>query len=358
MCEALEIFYHSGDNEKIINALSEVIRTNKQMTLAIELLGYTYYQMDMWENAIACFRTLENISYFSPAYIYFWTAWAYGKIKNLSEEENYYRKSLSVFPNGEYILNKLGYCLYKQKKQKTLNEAKEIFGELIAQGQALSCAPNGLVRVLLAMGKYQEATSFIESYNGTISKNLKERSYKLLEQKGSIDMNKSIEYFESYDDLVDDDEENLVKPIAPNLVEKHEQFTSEKLFEEVLFERMKSGIVDFGLSLSVYHKEDDPFYGKQYRIGNGRKIDILAIDTEDNFYVIELKKDAGYGDACDVYHQTLDYMEWVKENMAINNQNVYGIICLNAPPKKLKEKIKINSQISLFEYKITFSKVR
>ena len=70
----------------------------------------------MWNNAIAYFERIETPVFFYQDSIYWLTAWSYGKVKNYVKEEQYYRKCLELFPEGEYTLNNLGYSLYKQKK--------------------------------------------------------------------------------------------------------------------------------------------------------------------------------------------------------------------------------------------------
>ena len=104
--------------------------------------------------------------------------------------------------------------------------------------------------------------------------------------------------------------------------------------------------------MHIYNKEQDR-YGRQYVIPDGR-IDILAVDDDNNFYVIELKKDSGYDDP---YDQLVEYMDWIKKNKATGKQKVYGIICLNNPKSDLIEKVKSNSMISLFQYEVRFSKL-
>ena len=131
---------------------------------------------------------------------------------------------------------------------------------------------------------------------------------------------------------------------------KH-QFTSEKLLEDELIQRMEQGIPVFGLPLKVYQKRG--VYGRQFILRTGR-LDILATDNNNDLYVIELKKDSGYDDA---YAQTKTYIEWVEADIAKSGQHVYGLICLNSPSSELKRKVKQDSQMRLFEYSISYTEI-
>lgn len=49
MCAALDHLYYDSKNESIIESLTQVLQCNPKILLAKELLGYTYYNMQMWE---------------------------------------------------------------------------------------------------------------------------------------------------------------------------------------------------------------------------------------------------------------------------------------------------------------------
>ena len=110
------------------------------------------------------------------------------------------------------------------------------------------------------------------------------------------------------------------------------------------------------MQLSVYERKDEDgrlYYGRQYILPIGR-VDILATDTDGNLYVIELKKDSGYGDA---YTQTLSYVDWIEKNMNKDSKKVFGIICLNNPSERLIVDVRTNPQMRLYEYSISYSEV-
>ena len=91
--------------------------------------------------------------------------------------------------------------------------------------------------------------------------------------------------------------------------------------------------------------------GVEYPVG-GRRIDILAVDREDNLVVIELKVSKGHDR---VIGQILRYMGWIKENLAEEHQTVRGIIIAKDISDDLKWACSVTQGITLKEYSITFS---
>ena len=71
--------------------------------------------------------------------------------------------------------------------------------------------------------------------------------------------------------------------------------------------------------------------GVRYRTEAG-EIDILCVDEEDNFVVIELKRNKAPDK---VVAQTDRYIAWVQENMAQPNQKVRGLIIAKSLDKRL-----------------------
>lgn len=335
MCEALECVYYSSKNEEIIDALTRVLQINPDIYLAKELLGYTYYNMQMWGNALSYFEQWEEVedrySIFYFDQIYIWMAWCYGKKRNYTQEAEYYRKALDLYPQAENAMNNLGYCLYKQKKY---SEAEKIFRTCLSQRQDIQYAANNFVRTLLAAGKVDEAKEFVLSGKYKIDQNLIDKLYR-------------IQATNKHDISINVQEGAADAPVVHLGVKKY-QFTSEKILEDELVHRIESGIPVFGMPLKLYQRRG--VYGRQYILRNGR-LDILATDSTGNLYVIELKKDSGYDDA---YTQTRTYVDWVQADLASPGQSVYGIICLNSPSAELQQKVKADPQIRLFEYHISY----
>jgi hypothetical protein len=51
------------------------------------------------------------------------------------------------------------------------------------------------------------------------------------------------------------------------------------------------------------------------------------------------------------------YMQWVREHLAKDNQNVRGIICVFSASPKLKLAARSVSGLDVFEYGVTFQSV-
>lgn len=105
--------------------------------------------------------------------------------------------------------------------------------------------------------------------------------------------------------------------------------------------------INFGEELSMYVDEDGNT-GQQYTTDVGI-IDILATDKNGDFIVIELKRNSsGYK----VVGQILNYMSWVKDQLA-EGKKVRGLIIVGKADKTLLSAIKPVSEIvQLKEYRV------
>lgn len=340
-CDVISLYYRSTNNDEVVDALLSFIQKYPDYRSPNEMLGYTYYIMSMWNNAIACFEKVEEEYYFFMEDIYWMLAWASGKVKNLSDEEMYYRKSLELAPNMAFTLNNLGYSLYKQKKYR---EALEIFQKCLQEGKDLSCAGNNYVRVLIALGSNADAKKFIKEGKYKVSKALKDRVAKLNNHNKRLRKD-SVEEIEEF--VEDDGAEKVTLDIGV----KRQQFSNEKLLEDELTARIESGMPVFGMNLKIYKRKGE--YGRQYIVPVGR-LDLLCEDSAGNLYVVELKKDSGYDDA---YVQTADYLDWFEKSPKFKDKKVYGIICLNSPTKQLIDKVHADKRMKLFEYQISYTEI-
>lgn len=389
-CKVLSLYYRSRDNDVIIEGLLAFMRKFPNYRAPNELLGYTYYNMAMWNNAIACFERVQQEYYFFHEDIYWMLAWSNGKIKNYADEEKYYRMSYQLAPDIPFTLNNLGYSLYKQKKYL---EAKELFGQCLDANKDLPYAANNYVRVLIALGRNADAKKFVNSKKFKIAKAIQERvkrqddhNVRLNKKDLSVKSDTIIESDSDTADLFEitssEDEikrcqqytnnrlsENGAKcqqpsnemqlesktkhqrfsnerslegeikhsqPLNERQLEataKHLQFSKEKLLEEELTARIESGMRVFGKHLKVYKCKGE--YGRQYNIPVGR-LDLLCEDANGNLYVVELKKDSGYDD---VYEQITQYLAWFEQSEKFKGKKVYGIICLNHPTQELLSKV-------------------
>ena len=99
--------------------------------------------------------------------------------------------------------------------------------------------------------------------------------------------------------------------------------------------------------LMLYHEED--ISGVEFPAGN-RFIDILAVDSNNNYVVIELKVSRGYDRTVG---QILRYMAWIKKYHADKNQAVRGIIIAREISDDLLLACSEIENIDLYEYRLS-----
>jgi len=105
------------------------------------------------------------------------------------------------------------------------------------------------------------------------------------------------------------------------------------------------GLIEPGLRLY----DEEGLAGVEFPAG-GRFIDILAVDKDGRYVVVELKVSRGYDR---VVGQLLRYMGWVEKNME-TSQPVRGIIVANEITTDLKLASSRVPDIRLIEYEISF----
>ena len=338
-CDVISLYYRSNNNDEVVDALLSFIQKYPKYKSPNEMLGYTYYNMSMWNNAIACFEKVKEEYYFFMEDIYWMLAWSSGKVKNLPDEEMYYRKSLELAPDKEFTLNNLGYSLYKQKKYR---EALKIFEQCLQEKKDLSCAGNNYVRVLIALGRNADAKKFVKTGEVKVSKVLREKVANLDNRNARLKK-------EIVQETQESEEEESTEKVTLDIGVKRQQFSNEKLLEDELTARIEKGMPAFGMNLKIYKRKGE--YGRQYIIPVGR-LDLLCEDTDGNLYVVELKKDSGYDDA---YQQIAEYLDWFEQSEKFKNKKIYGIICLNSPTQQLINKVHADKRIRLFEYQISYT---
>lgn len=96
-------------------------------------------------------------------------------------------------------------------------------------------------------------------------------------------------------------------------------------------------------------EDTDGLRGIEYDAG-GRRIDILALDRNNAFVVLELKVSKGYDR---VVGQLLRYVNWVRQNLAEPGQRVRGMIVCRSMSEDLKLACSSIPDIDLFEYQLS-----
>ena len=132
---------------------------------------------------------------------------------------------------------------------------------------------------------------------------------------------------------------------SPENTYEENEFAYEKDLQNFLAKNLN--IIESGLTLY----SDDGITGLEFPVGS-RAIDILAIDKEKNFVVIELKVSRGYDR---VIGQLLRYIAWIRQNHAEGSQKVRGIIIAREITEDLLLACSETNNIELYEYRLSIS---
>ncbi len=144
--------------------------------------------------------------------------------------------------------------------------------------------------------------------------------------------------------IQDEDSEIITDPSDENVIGDNE-FAYEKDLQNFLAKNLN--LIEPGLTL--YREEG--ISGIEFPVGN-RAIDILALDKNKNYVVIELKVSRGYDR---VVGQILRYMAWIRKYQAEINQKVRGIIIAREITEDLILACSETRNVELFEYSLSVS---
>ncbi len=149
-----------------------------------------------------------------------------------------------------------------------------------------------------------------------------------------------LSYYQQHQDILNGDDFSE----ADNEEEEDQKFAYEAHLRDFLAKNLN--IIEPGLVLF----QSGEVSGVEYRIEGGR-IDILAVDANGDFVVIELKLSGGRNRALG---QLLYYMGWVDTNMDINKP-CRGVIVAADITDELMTATKRVDGVSLYQYKISMS---
>lgn len=124
---------------------------------------------------------------------------------------------------------------------------------------------------------------------------------------------------------------------------------SEFAYEKDLQNFLSKNLHQIEAGLRLYEEED--ITGIEFPVGN-RCIDILALDKDNNYVVIELKVSRGYER---VVGQLLGYMAWIRKNHADVGQHVRGTIIAREISEDLLLACSEVPNIALYEYQLSVS---
>lgn len=136
---------------------------------------------------------------------------------------------------------------------------------------------------------------------------------------------------------------SISESAEPNEAQTPSEFAYESDLRDFLAKNLS--IIEPGLQLY----QDEGINGIEFPVG-GRFIDILAVDAQKRFVVIELKVSKGYDR---VIGQLLRYMAWIEKHHAEPNQSVRGIIAAREISEDLKLACFYLPSVSLYEYELS-----
>jgi hypothetical protein len=122
---------------------------------------------------------------------------------------------------------------------------------------------------------------------------------------------------------------------------------SEFAYESDLRDFLAKNLSHIEPGLHLYQEEG--ITGIEFPVG-GRFIDVLALDAQQNFVVIELKVSRGYDR---VIGQLLRYMAWIEKHHAEAGQGVRGIIAAREISEDLKLACSNLPNVELYEYELS-----
>lgn len=153
-------------------------------------------------------------------------------------------------------------------------------------------------------------------------------------------------YNKGYDPTPINDKTPL-EQIEQEAVSLSVECTSEFAYEHDLRDYLARNLHIIEPSLKLY--SDQGITGVEFPVG-GRYIDILAVDKDGGYVVIELKVSKGYDR---VIGQLLRYVSWIKKNQAEPNQSVRGIIIAKQISEDLQLACSELPSVSLYEYDLS-----
>lgn len=104
----------------------------------------------------------------------------------------------------------------------------------------------------------------------------------------------------------------------------------------------------FKNQLTYYDEDYQGAHNGHFATDEVGTLDFLAKDTNDNFVVIELKKDS----TDKTLGQILRYMGWVKENLCKEKQDVRGLIIAESKDNRLDYALKVISNVEFKKMKL------
>jgi len=374
----------AGDTDAQVTCYKQALDKDNTYWIAAWALGDLYRRERNWQSAVGFYE--KALQFERPKdfpLLYLNDAWCLGKLMRYEEEEEQLRACLKLDPEFESARNNLGWSLFKQRKYQ---EALSMFDEAIKLGVDGKHPFYNRARALKGLKRYRAAVNAwqaVKPYPGRVTW-IDNEVWRLL---GLINLQSLAQTEESTEDKnfpnftmlgpVDDSgqpciiSEEARLEYHHRLYQDHEKHMAidaesdgaiapkefvrrkESMLEEKIVKLIRDGKNVFGRKLQMYGSAPG-CYGRQVTIPGYGQIDLLTEDAESGeLVIIEFKRDETHDVAVG---QILMWMNWVRENMAMENQNVIGAICVFSITPKLQLAARNNPNIELFEYDLAFEK--
>ncbi len=153
-------------------------------------------------------------------------------------------------------------------------------------------------------------------------------------------------FFENLAKRASTDEEGITTEEEDELIEEDDEFAYENDLQNYLIKNL--GVIEKGLKL--YEGENGRAGVEFYVPGTSRRIDILAVDQNGVFVVIELKVSRGYER---VVGQTLFYQSSIRTHF--QRDRVRAVIIAREISPELKAATQFLQDFELFEYQLSLT---
>lgn len=196
-------------------------------------------------------------------------------------------------------------------------------------------------------------TATISAHLIKLSTNAPSRTHYNVDQNGKDDLlfqidSKRFRLFDLSSDpepIYSKKTEKKIDKIEEEILTEESEFAYERDLQNFLAKNLS--LIEGGLKLYF----EDEINGIEFPVGN-RFIDILAVDGNNNYVVIELKVSRGYDR---VVGQLFRYMAWIRKNHADKDQKVRGIIIARELSDDLLLACSEASNVDLYEYNLSVS---
>ncbi len=158
-----ESLRRAGKIDTAIEVLTQLTKTHAELPLVHVTSGDLYRQEEQWEKSIAAYdRAVEiyDAQGSDQWFVFYARAIAHERLDNWANAEADFRKALDLSPGQPSVLNYLGYSMVE--KQINLDEALDMIERAVAAQPNSGYIVDSLGWVLYRLGRYDEAIVHME----------------------------------------------------------------------------------------------------------------------------------------------------------------------------------------------------